>query len=392
MKSSSSGEDPSAADDPDGDGWEKVLDMELNVHTNVLASAISDDGRWLVVSDLYESKLFSLSSDSDGGIKPRRVREFSAILHAHLPPKSISTGGVAFKFTPDSSKLVISTAVGSYILIVDLGSSNEQPRVLRRFDHHRLGNSTKDRLVKGRPTVDAETVISESAASEAEESEDQMPSTPIATTVLRLATSFDGQWLATSDVHARTHIYNLDAIQHHCVLPSFRQAAQTICFDPSRPNILMLAFPDNSIQLFDVESRQFPSWAKDICSNVSKRLARTHDHILGVAFDPAIAGPSLNVSTPRYALFWGSTWLCKIKLDRDDNARSGQRKRRREGDKSPKIEAMTEDHANFRMVTHYRPILHVDFLGQGELVVVERPLVDVLATLPPAYFAHKYGS
>ncbi|KAJ7225739.1 WD40-repeat-containing domain protein [Mycena pura] len=388
-KSSSSGEDPSAADDPDGDGWEKVLDMELNVHTNVLASAISDNGRWLVVSDLYESKLFSLSSDSDGGIKPRRVREFSAILHAHLPPKSISTGGVAFNFTPDSSKLVISTAVGSYILIVDLGASDEQPRVLRRFDHHRLGNATKDRLVKGRPTVDAETVISESA-SEAEESEDQMPSAPIATTVLRLATSFDGQWLATSDVHARTHIYNLDAIQHHCVLPSFRQAAQTICFDPSRPNILILAFPDNSIQLFDVESRQFPSWAKDVCCNVSKRLARTHDHILGVAFDPAIAGPSLNVSTPRYALFWGSTWLCKIKLDRDDNARSGQRKRRREGDKSPKIEPMTEDHV--RMVTHYRPILHVDFLGPGELVVVERPLVDVLATLPPAYFAHKYGS
>jgi U3 small nucleolar RNA-associated protein 4 len=40
--------------------WEKVLDMELNVHTNIIASAISDDGRWLVVSDLYETKLFAL--------------------------------------------------------------------------------------------------------------------------------------------------------------------------------------------------------------------------------------------------------------------------------------------------------------------------------------------
>lgn len=41
-------------------GWEKVLDMELNVHTNIIASAISDDGQWLVVSDLYETKLFAL--------------------------------------------------------------------------------------------------------------------------------------------------------------------------------------------------------------------------------------------------------------------------------------------------------------------------------------------
>ena len=42
--------------------WEKVLDMELNVHTNLVASAISDDGHWLIVSDLYESKLFKLES------------------------------------------------------------------------------------------------------------------------------------------------------------------------------------------------------------------------------------------------------------------------------------------------------------------------------------------
>jgi len=44
------------------------------------------------------------------------------------------------------------------------------------------------------------------------------------------------------------------------------------------------------------------------------------------------------------------------------------------------------------MVTHYRPILLADFVGEGELVIVERPLVDVLATLPPAFFKHKYGS
>lgn len=41
-------------------GYVKVLDMELNTTTNLVASAISDDGRWLAVSDLYESKLFAL--------------------------------------------------------------------------------------------------------------------------------------------------------------------------------------------------------------------------------------------------------------------------------------------------------------------------------------------
>ena len=46
---------------------------------------------------------------------------------------------------------------------------------------------------------------------------------------------------------------------------------------------------------------------------------------------------------------------------------------------------------NFKLITHYRPLLLVDFVTPGELVVVERPLVDVLAKLPPAYFKPKYG-
>ncbi|KAJ6604429.1 WD40-repeat-containing domain protein [Mycena vulgaris] len=377
-------EEPSALDDIDAPGWEKVLDMELNVHTNLLASAISDNGRWLVVSDLYESKLFSLS-DADGPIRPKRVREFSSILKAHLPAKSTSTGGLAFHFTPDSTKLVIATAIGSYILIVDLGADDEKPRVLRRFDHHRHGSSApSDRVVKGRPGDERPENLDVAA----EESESEVPSVPIETSILRLATSFDGQWLASSDSHARTHVYNLDSVQHHCILPSFPQAAQTICFDPSRPNFLILAFPNNTIQLFDVESRQFPSWSKDICNNLPKRLTRAHDHILGVAFEPLGAGPS---PAPRYALFWGSTWLCKMKLD-GSSAKAGHKKRRREGDKSPKIDPLSDDHANFKMITHYRPILFVDFLAPGELVVVERPLVDVLATMPPAYFVHKYGA
>jgi U3 small nucleolar RNA-associated protein 4 len=47
-------------------GWEKVLEMDFKVQTNLVASAISDDGRWLVVSDSRETKLFSLTTDVSG--------------------------------------------------------------------------------------------------------------------------------------------------------------------------------------------------------------------------------------------------------------------------------------------------------------------------------------
>lgn len=43
-------------------GWERVLDMELNVQSNLVAGTMSDDGKWIVVSDLHETKLFQLES------------------------------------------------------------------------------------------------------------------------------------------------------------------------------------------------------------------------------------------------------------------------------------------------------------------------------------------
>ena len=44
-------------------GWERVLDMDLTVQTNIAAGAISDDGRWIAVADWYETKLFQLTEE-----------------------------------------------------------------------------------------------------------------------------------------------------------------------------------------------------------------------------------------------------------------------------------------------------------------------------------------
>ena len=46
----------------------------------------------------------------------------------------------------------------------------------------------------------------------------------------------------------------------------------------------------------------------------------------------------------------------------------------------------------FNIITRYRPILFADFLSAGEVVVVERPLVDLMSSLPPAFFKAKYGT
>jgi U3 small nucleolar RNA-associated protein 4 len=56
-------EGPPPALSGEGLSWKKVLEMSLRVQTNLVASAISDDGRWLAVSDAFEAKLFWLQED-----------------------------------------------------------------------------------------------------------------------------------------------------------------------------------------------------------------------------------------------------------------------------------------------------------------------------------------
>lgn len=66
--------------------WESVLEMELNVQTNLIASALSDDGRWLVVSDLYETKLFRL--DKTVSLLPCHARKVLMPPSAHKGDKA----------------------------------------------------------------------------------------------------------------------------------------------------------------------------------------------------------------------------------------------------------------------------------------------------------------
>ncbi|KAF8922314.1 WD40-repeat-containing domain protein [Mucidula mucida] len=339
------------------DGWEKLLDMDLAVHTNLIASSLSDDGKWLVVSDLYESKLFSLAFNDKGELTPKRIKSFSSVISTQLALSPASSGGLAFAFTPDSSKLLMSSTLLSTIL--QLGERVTKPLP---------GDGDGD--------VDMD----------APESSTLAQSSTLLSHVIRITVSSDGQWAATTDDRARTHVFNLDSLQHHCILPSFAQPAQTLAFDPATTSLLTLVFPDNSIQIYDVEARQFPSWSKDLISTVSQRLSLTHDSVIGIAFDPAAT---------KYALLWGSTWMCKIPMDGSSTSGGSSKKRqRRESLKRNLASTASADpqRTELKMITRYRPILFAEFIAPGELLVVERPLVDILAALPPAYFKQKYGA
>lgn len=205
------------------------------------------------------------------------------------------------------------------------------------------------------------------------------------TVITRMAISSDGQWLATTDDCRRTHVFNLDALQHQSQLPSFTHTVQALAFSSSSPALLVVGFANNTLELWDVEARASPGWARQFCSSLPKRFTHLHDPLVDISF------PEPSPSLPgHFALLWGSTWLCKVDFSAQAGPGGFNKKRRRQGQQAQANKLPVSE--NFKLFTQYRQVLAADFVSDRELVVVERPLVDVLARLPPAYFKPKYGA
>jgi len=216
------------------------------------------------------------------------------------------------------------------------------------------------------------------------------------TVISHMAVSPDGQWLASCDVESTIYVFNLDSIKHHCTLPAFPFGVACLEFDISSSSLLYIGLVNNTIQVFNVEDRAFPDFARKICQGLPKRFTHLHDSIQGLCFEPADNSlPSTGEGGSQFVYAWSTSWICKLPLTTRGlpSPSAPQRKRDRDSQRiDPGDTETTNDSPAFDTLTRYKNVLCVDFLASRELVVVERPIIDVLRTLPPPYFKAKYGN
>ncbi|KAJ9113775.1 hypothetical protein QFC20_001801 [Naganishia adeliensis] len=411
-------------------GWDKVLEMNLQLRTSLTAACLSKDGNWLAVSDLYETKLFKLRYGTDGEISPKRVKDFNEMVIEECTSLELSqkgTGSATLAFTPDSHRLVLGLALEAAVVVVELpnefddamGVSRtfslaqvEGARVTRRLprrhsvsgkpDGKNNGKATNGHLEMNGMDVDAEeqasSVDEDTPESDDEDSDDEDDEGASGgSQLLRaelLAVSEDGQWLAVADTSKKTAIYNLDALKLHCLLPTFAQPPASMCFVDHHH--LALAFPvDNSIQAFDVDARKlnpdyFPKRTK---------MSRQGDPVVGLRLYSA--------GTPAKLVAWGLNWIASIPL----NTKTGMRHRKKRSKRFSDAEAAldmgkeadegdssgaesgnegTGDGTTSTVTGKYRQLAGVGVFG-NELVVVERPFTD-LRNLPQAFVVAKYAT
>lgn len=209
------------------EAWRKVLEMELKCKTNLVALAVSPDGKWLAVSDLYETKLFSLRAHGEGldvTLEPKREKSLAAALAgANASAAARAAGGCsALTFTPDSSRLVMASFPGSYVHIVELPTSHVGAhggvcKLLRSFAQHRQRAS--GRSVAGKTP---------NGTHDASEDDEELDAAVLGESTARdayaridvLAISPDSQYLLSIDTSRRVHTFNLDVLSAHRALPS----------------------------------------------------------------------------------------------------------------------------------------------------------------------------
>ncbi|KAM0786467.1 hypothetical protein ACM66B_001929 [Microbotryomycetes sp. NB124-2] len=394
-------------------GWSKVLEMDFKLQTNLIASAISNDGNWLAVSDLYETKLFRLNHRHDE-LVPKRQKSLSTRLSEALP-KSLGTGASVLTFTADSRRLVAAMSLSSAVAVVSLPQSKETDvSIVKVFDQHATSDGSREvagKLAHGGVNGTAKTngvngkARTSDATSNSEsdsESDAEAASAPLrdehAATIVCAATSTDGRWLATADGLRKVCVFDLRLLRVHAVLPTPDRVPTMLAFVPSTNELeptLILTFSTNAMALFGLTSLKFHPWALPLSSIKTNTLMDIREPALGIAFEAS--RPS---SKDSVAVVWGANWLTKIDLSALKSGKSlshnkkvaGQRrdfdrKRARDELEHELVQPASAETKplDLQIVRRFQPMVMFEFVAPDEVVVVERTWFDLAREMPEAF-------
>jgi U3 small nucleolar RNA-associated protein 4 len=173
-----------------------------------------------------------------------------------------------------------------------------------------------------------------------------------------------------------------------------------MAFDPqpqSNTTLILGQVSGNGLHVFDVELCAFPDWARALVGGAGedilpKGYASQHDPLIGLCFIPVYGGQA-SLSDNRELVAWGSNWLCRIVLNQHSvRHQSLKRRKLNRSAVANDLGQINTSSSNFKFCHRYRNILLVDALESGELVVVERPVLDLMKDQPPPFFKHRFGS
>ncbi|XP_075694658.1 U3 small nucleolar RNA-associated protein 4 homolog [Rhinoderma darwinii] len=197
-----------------------------------------------------------------------------------------------------------------------------------------------------------------------------------------LTASSDGSLLAVASVNCQIDIYNVKKQKYECSVPQYTSPPTAISIHPSTNN-LVIAHADQQVLEFNVTQKQYTDWSRKVLQNGL--------HCDWLERDTPITGITFNPSRPEDILMHDNYMFCildkSLPLPDDKTPLVNQKSLKQLSESARRSQA----HA-FKITRKFQPLLFMDLLDDGELVLVERPLHDILAQLPPPMKQKKFAT
>ncbi|KAK0538972.1 U3 small nucleolar RNA-associated protein [Tilletia horrida] len=363
--------------------WCKLLDLQPKLHSQIITAAIDPNGRFIAISDLFETKLFALSFEGDV-LVPAKITSLGKVFDG----LSAAPAASSLAFSPLGDTLIICTHRGAWVHIVriqedDMGSGFACFKV-KSFAQHRSrptwldGPGVAARAIVGRKastlganlngatdtadnsSVDEEHDANGHAANGHRADEPAiLPLRDQFVNVLHATVSPDGSLLATLDDSKRVHVFSLQTLCHVRVMPSLAERPTTLLWQAIDAERLWLVAlqPSGQVTAWDMKEASSAShsggslehdakrWSKAVSAALVPVLSSIKDPAVGLLWLPSrrqlsdapISTSSKSSKKKKHnqhpqqqaaseastLLVWGPNWLCTV-VEREAGARREQ--------------------------------------------------------------------
>ncbi|XP_008410766.1 U3 small nucleolar RNA-associated protein 4 homolog [Poecilia reticulata] len=187
-----------------------------------------------------------------------------------------------------------------------------------------------------------------------------------------LSPSEDGQWLATANTDCEIHVFNLRKMKLHCSVPAYSSCPTAVSIHPTSGNLVSV-HADQQIFEFSLKQKEYSEW--------SRQLQRQGLHPLWLQRDTPVTQITFNPNNPAHIMLHDVFMFCIIDQSLPLPEAKSKFYNQRILRSLPEPQRLRESHA-FKACKNFQHLLSVNLLEDLSLVVVERPLVDIVSQLP----------
>lgn len=197
-----------------------------------------------------------------------------------------------------------------------------------------------------------------------------------------LSTSEDGQWLAAANTGCEIHVYNLRKLKVHCTIPVYNSCPTAIAINPANSN-LVTVHADQRIFEYSLLHKEYTEW--------SRQLQKNGLHPLWLARDTPVTHVGFSPRNPAHILMHDMFMFCIIDQTLPLPEAKAMLYNQMTLRSLPEPERIRQSHA-FKMCKRFQHLMHVSLLEDHSLVVVERPLLDIMSQLPAPVRQKKFAT